>query len=64
MVVLTLASMDPSLQKFVPDIEELQVQAINNVRPWAFSSLEVVLDILGELQRKSRLLSRMSSRVL
>lgn len=64
MVVLTLASMNPTLQSFVPDIEGLQEQAINNVQPWAFSSLEVVLNILGELQRKSRLLLRMNSQAL
>lgn len=53
--------MSPVLRSFVPDIQELQDHVINNIRPWAFSSLEAVLDVLGELQRKCRLLSRMYS---
>lgn len=62
-VVLTLASMSPILQGFVADIAELQEQALGNIRPWAFSSLEAVINILDELQRKHKLLSRMQSSV-
>ncbi|CAI7668034.1 unnamed protein product [Penicillium pancosmium] len=62
-VVLTLASMSPILQGFVADIAELQEQALGNIRPWAFSSLEAVINILDELQRKHKLLSRMRSSV-
>ncbi|KAL2187706.1 hypothetical protein L209DRAFT_753811 [Thermothelomyces heterothallicus CBS 203.75] len=58
-VVLTLASRNPALSQFVPDIDELQTLAINNVRPWAYrgSSIETVLSIMEEMQRKQRLLS-------
>jgi hypothetical protein len=55
--------MSPILQGFVTDIEELQDRAIDNIRPWAFSSLEVVINILDELRRKHKLLSRMQSSV-
>ncbi|PLB50382.1 putative C6 finger domain protein [Aspergillus steynii IBT 23096] len=57
-VVLTLASLSVDLRHFVPDIDELQQRAINNIRPWAFSSLEAVIIILEDIQRKQRLISR------
>ncbi|KAF7562466.1 hypothetical protein G7046_g1669 [Stylonectria norvegica] len=57
-VVLTLASLSPDLRHLVPDIDELQSVAINNIRPWAFSSLEAVVSILEDVQRKQRILSR------
>jgi hypothetical protein len=53
--------MSPTLQGFVADIAELQEQALGNIRPWAFSSLEAVINILDELQRKHKLLTRMRS---
>lgn len=56
-VVLTLASLSPDLRHLVPDIEELQDVAINNIRPWAFSSLEAVVSILEDIRRKQRILS-------
>ncbi|KAL1845314.1 hypothetical protein VTK73DRAFT_698 [Phialemonium thermophilum] len=57
-VVLTLASLSPDLRHFVADIDELQSLAIRNIRPWAVSSLEVVVSILEDMQRKQRILSR------
>ncbi|KAJ5086232.1 C6 finger domain protein [Penicillium alfredii] len=57
-VVLTLASLSPILRDLVPDIDELQSTVLNNIRPWAFSSLEAVIVILEDLQKKRRLLSR------
>lgn len=57
-VVLTLASLSPDLRHLVPDIDEIQTEAINNIRPWAFSSLEAVVSILEDVQRKQRILSR------
>lgn len=57
-VVLTLASLSPDLRHLVLDIDELQTTAINNIRPWAFSSLEAVVSILEDVQRKQRILSR------
>lgn len=57
-VVLTLASLSPDLRHLVLDIDELQTIAINNIRPWAFSSLEAVVSILEDVQRKQRILSR------
>lgn len=57
-VVLTLASLSHDLRHLVPDIDELQSIAIDNVRPWAFSSLEAVVSILEDIQRKQRILSR------
>ncbi len=57
-MVLTLASRNPALSHLVPDIYELQTLSINNVKPWAYrdSSLEMVVSIMEELQRKQRLL--------
>lgn len=57
-VVLTLASLSPDLRHLVLDIDELQSIAINNIRPWAFSSLEAVVSILEDVQRKQRILAR------
>ena len=57
-MVLTLASLSADLRHFVPDIDELQQRAIDNIRPWAFSSLEAVVIILEDIPRKQRLLSR------
>ena len=57
-VVLTLASLCPSLKHLVEDIDELQSLAIENIRRWSISSLEVVLSILQDMQRKQRILSR------
>ena len=57
-VVLTLASLCPSLKHLVEDIDELQSLAIDNIRRWSISSLEVVLSILQDMQRKQRILSR------
>jgi hypothetical protein len=54
-----LASRSPALGHLVPDIDDLQTLAINNVKPWAYraSSLEMVVSIMEEMQRKQRLLS-------
>lgn len=57
-MVLTLASLSPVLRHLVPDIDELQTEALDNTRPWAFSSLEAVVEILEGLQEKQRALSR------
>lgn len=57
-VVLTLSSLSPDLRHLVPDIDELQTIAINNIKPWAISSLEAVVSILQDMQKKQRLLSR------
>ncbi|KAL4894825.1 hypothetical protein BDV59DRAFT_175040 [Aspergillus ambiguus] len=57
-IILTLASLSRDLRDFVPDIDELQNMAINNIRPWAFSSLEAVVSILEDIQKKRKLLSR------
>jgi hypothetical protein len=42
----------------VPDIDDLQTLAINNVKPWAYrgSSLKMVVSVMEEMQRKQRLL--------
>jgi hypothetical protein len=57
-VVLTLASRNPALSHLVHDIDELQSRAIGNVKPWAYrgSSLEVVVSVMEEMQRKQRLM--------
>lgn len=55
-IILTLASLNPDLQAYVPDIDELQMMAIKNFEPWAFSSLEAVLSILEDIRKKRRLL--------
>lgn len=57
-IILTLASMSPDLRHMVPDIDELQSAAIENIRRWAFSSLEAVVSILEDVQKKQRILSR------
>ncbi|RDL36720.1 uncharacterized protein BP5553_06072 [Venustampulla echinocandica] len=58
-VVLTLASLCPSLKRFVPDIHELQTRVIENVKPWASpnSSLEAVISIIQDIRRKQRMLA-------
>ncbi|TPX11733.1 uncharacterized protein E0L32_007470 [Thyridium curvatum] len=58
LVVLTLASRNLALTRLVSDIDELQSLAINNVTPWAYpgSSLDTVLSIMQEMQRKQRIL--------
>lgn len=58
-IILTLAWLSTELRHFVPDIDELQSLAIKNVRPWAISSLSDVVLILEEMQRKTRLRSRL-----
>ncbi|KAJ5159331.1 Transcription factor [Penicillium coprophilum] len=58
-VILTLASLNPALQHLVTDIDALQSLALNNIRPWAFSSLEAVITILEDVQKKQRLFKRM-----
>jgi O-succinylbenzoate synthase len=55
-IILTLASLNQDLQDLVPDIDELQTMVINNFRPWAFSSLELVVSILEDIRKKRRLL--------
>jgi fatty acid-binding protein DegV len=57
-VVLTLASRSPALSHLVPDIDALQSLAISNVKPWAYSgsSLEMVVSVMEEMQKKQRLL--------
>lgn len=57
-VVLTLASLSPGLDHLVGDIDSLQTMAIENIRPWAISSLEAVVSILEDMQKKQRLLAR------
>ena len=57
-IILTMASLSPDLRQLVPDINELQSMAIENIRPWAFSSLVAVVDILEDMQRKCQRLSR------
>ncbi|KAJ5359774.1 Transcription factor [Penicillium concentricum] len=59
-VILTLASLNPALQHLVADIDALQSLALNNIRPWAFSSLEAVITILEDVQKKQRLFTRMN----
>ena len=54
-MILTLASLNPALQHLVTDIDALQNLALNNIRPWAFSSLEAVITILEDVQKKQRL---------
>ncbi|PKS09826.1 hypothetical protein jhhlp_004449 [Lomentospora prolificans] len=56
-IVLTLSSLSPELKHLVPDIDELQTLAIQNIRPWAISSLGTVVTILEDMQRKQRILS-------
>jgi len=58
-VILTLASISPLLKHLVPDIEELQTLAIDNIKPWASpnSSLEAVISIIQDIQRKQRMLA-------
>lgn len=56
--MLTLSSLSRDLRHLVPDIDELQTLAINNIRPWAISSLEAVVSILEDMQKKQRLLAR------
>lgn len=60
-IVLTMASLSPDLAHLVPDIDELQSLAISNVRPWAFSSLESVVSILEDMQRKCQRLARVQT---
>ena len=57
-VVLTLASRTVNLKHLVPDISELQTLVIKNLTPWATvgSSLEAVISIIQDMQRKQRLL--------
>ena len=57
-IILTLSSMTPALRHLVPDIDELQTASIENVSRWAFSSLEAVVSILEDIQKKQRILSR------
>ncbi|KAI1395621.1 putative C6 finger domain protein [Hypoxylon fuscum] len=57
-IILTLSWLSKELNHFVPDIDELQSLAIENVRSWAASSLEDVVSIIEEMQRKTRLRSR------
>ncbi|CAH0028426.1 unnamed protein product [Clonostachys rhizophaga] len=59
-VILTLASLNPHLRHLIADIDELQTTAIRNIRPWAFSSLEAVVSILEDLQKKQRILARVN----
>jgi hypothetical protein len=58
-VVLTLSSLCPSLKHLVPDIGELQSLVIENVKPWAApnSSLDAVISIIQDMQRKQRILA-------
>ncbi|CZR63779.1 uncharacterized protein PAC_13676 [Phialocephala subalpina] len=58
-VVLTLSSLCPSLKHLVPDIGELQSLVIQNIKPWASlnSSLDAIISIIQEMQRKQRLLA-------
>lgn len=57
-VVVTLSSICPQLKHLVPDIDELQTVAIRNIRTWQMASLEAVVSILEDMQRKQRILSR------
>jgi hypothetical protein len=57
-IILTMASLSPDLSHLVPDVDELQISAIENIRPWGFSSLDSVVSILEDMQRKCRRLSR------
>ncbi|CAK7221612.1 hypothetical protein SBRCBS47491_004588 [Sporothrix bragantina] len=57
-VVVTLSSICPVLKHLVPDIDELQTVAIRNIRKWEMASLEAVVSILEDMQRKQRILSR------
>lgn len=54
-----MASLSPDLHHLVHDIDDLQTMAIENIRPWAFGSLDSVVSILEDLQRKRQRLSRM-----
>ncbi|CAK7244578.1 MAG: hypothetical protein STHCBS139747_006122 [Sporothrix thermara] len=57
-VVVTLSSICPTLKHLVPDIDELQTVAIRNIRTWEMASLEAVVSILEDMQRKQRILSK------
>lgn len=57
-IILTMASLSLDLNHLVLDIDDLQTMAIENIRPWAFSSLDSVVSILEDMQRKCRRLSR------
>lgn len=52
-----MASLSPHLKHLVLDIDDLQSMAIDNISPWAFSSLAAVVDILQDIQRKCRRLN-------
>lgn len=58
-IVLTLSSLCPSLRHLVPDIGELQLLVIENIKPWASanSSLDAVISIIQNMQRKQRILA-------
>jgi hypothetical protein len=49
----------PSLKHLVPDIGELQTLVIESIKPWATpdSSLDAVISIIQDMQRKQRILS-------
>lgn len=59
LIVLTLSSLCPILQHLVPDIVELQALVIENIKPWASpnSSLNAVISIIQDMQRKQRILA-------
>jgi len=58
-VILTLSSISPFLRHLVPDIVNLQTLAIDNIKPWASpnSSLEAVVSIIQDMQKKQRMLA-------
>lgn len=62
-IILTMASLSPDMKHLVPDIDELQSSVIENIRPWGFSSLDSVVSILEDMQRKCRRLSRVHASV-
>ncbi|KFA45569.1 hypothetical protein S40293_06598 [Stachybotrys chartarum IBT 40293] len=57
-IILTLSWLSEELRGLIPDIDDFQTLAIENVRPWAVSSLSDVLSILEEIRRKTRLRAR------
>lgn len=57
-IILTLSWLSEELRRLIPDIDNFQTLAIENIRPWAVSSLLDVLSILEEIRRKTRLRAR------
>ncbi|KAK9473932.1 uncharacterized protein V1510DRAFT_447549 [Dipodascopsis tothii] len=57
-LVITAASLSPSLRGYTPDVKQLQQTMVNNISQWATqdSSISSVLWILKDIQRRQSLL--------